>query len=152
MDYEIRLATDVDIPSALDLAWRMFVKYDAPDYGAEHTERMREAIEDRLKDLSIYNQRLLVVALADGKVVGMIETYGTERISLLFVDSEYQRKGIATALMSKVASELKKRGYDKIVLNSSPHGLSFYKRFGFTVVEEEKNPDTPWKTPMQYVL
>lgn len=152
MDYEIRLATAADIAPALDLAWRMFVKYDSPDYGVEHTERMREAIGDRLKDLSIYTQRLLVVALADGKVVGMIETYGTERISLLFVDSEYQRKGIATALMSKVASELKMRGYDKIVLNSSPHGLSFYKRFGFMVVEEEKNPDTPWKTPMQYVL
>ena len=152
MDYEIRLAAAADIAPALDLAWRMFVKYDSPDYGGEHTERMREAIEDRLKDLSIYTQRLLVVALADGRVVGMIETYGTERISLLFVDSEYQRKGIATALMSKVASELKKRGDDKIVLNSSPHGLSFYKRFGFTVVEEEKNPDTPWKTPMQYVL
>lgn len=51
MDYEIRLATADDIAPVLDLAWRMFVKYDAPDYGAEHTERMREAIEDRLKDL-----------------------------------------------------------------------------------------------------
>ena len=152
MDYEIRLATDADIAPALDLAWRMFVKYDSSDYGAEHTERMRQAIEDRLKDFSIYNQRLMVVALADGKVVGMIETYGTERISLLFVDSEYHRKGIATAMMRKVASELKARGYDKIVLNSSPHGLAFYKRFGFTVVEEEKNSDTPWKTPMQYIL
>ena len=152
MKYEIRLATADDIAPALDLAWRMFVKYDSPDYGAEHTERMRVAIEDRLKDLSIYNQRLLVVALADDKVVGMIETYGANRISLLFVDSEYQRKGIATAMMSKVASELKMSGYDKIVLNSSPHGLSFYKCFGFKVVEEEKNPDTPWKTPMQYVL
>ena len=152
MQYEIRFATEADIPSALDLAWRMFVKFDSPDYGVEHTERMREAIEDRLNDLSIYTQRLLVVALADGKVVGMIETYGTNRISLLFVDSEYQRKGIATALMSKIASELKKRGYDKIVLNSSPHGLAFYECFGFTVVEEEKNPATPWKTPMQYVL
>lgn len=152
MDYEIRMASDDDIAPALDLAWRMFVKFDAPDYGAEHTERMREAIEDRLKDLSIYTKRLLVVALVDGKVVGMIETYGTNRISLLFVDSEYQRKGIATSLMSKIASELKMRGYDKIVLNSSPHGLPFYKHFGFVVVEEEKNPDTPWKTPMSYIL
>ena len=152
MQYEIRFATEADIPSALDLAWRMFVKYDSPDYGAEHTERMREAIDDRLKDLSIYTQRLLLVALVDGKVVGMIETYGTNRISLLFVESEYQRKGIATALMSKIASELKMRGYDKIVLNSSPHGLPFYKHFGFVVVEEEKNPDTPWKTPMSYIL
>ena len=81
MDYEIRLATDADIAPALDLAWHMFVKYDSSDYGAEHTERMRQAIEDRLKDFSIYNQRLMVVALADGKVVGMIETYGTERIN-----------------------------------------------------------------------
>ena len=30
------------------------------------------------------------------------------------------------------------RGYDKIVLNSSPHGLPFYEHFGFTVEEEEK--------------
>ncbi len=152
MQCEIRFATEADIPSALDLAWRMFVKYDSPDYGAEHTERMRKAIDDRLKDLSIYTQRLLLVALVDGKVVGMIETYGTNRISLLFVESEYQRKGIATALMSKIASELKMRGYDKIVLNSSPHGLPFYKHFGFLVVEEEKNPDTLWKTPMLYIL
>ncbi len=152
MEYEIRLALENDIAPALDLAWRMFVKYDAPDYGAEHTERMRVAIEDRLKDLSIYNQRLLVVALVDGKVVGMIETYGTNRISLLFVDSEHQRKGIATAMMSKIAGELKIRGYDKIVLNSSPYGLAFYKHFGFVVDEDEKNPDTPWKTPMSYTL
>jgi len=152
MEYEIRLAMDADIAPALDLAWRMFVKYDSSDYGVEHTERMREAIEERLKDLSIYTQRLLVVALVAGKVVGMIETYGTNRISLLFVDSEHQRKGIATAMMSKIASELKMRGYDKIVLNSSPHGLSFYKYLGFIVEEEEKNPATPWKTPMFYTL
>ena len=152
MEYEIRLAMDDDIAPALDLAWRMFLKYDSIDYGVEHTERMLEAIEDRLKNLSIYAQRLMIVALVDGKVVGMLETYGTNRISLLFVDSEYQRKGIASAMMSKIANELKMRGYDKIVLNSSPHGLSFYEHFGFTVEDEEKNADTPWKTPMSYIL
>ena len=130
----------------------MFVMYDSQDYGVEHTERMRVAIEDRLKNLSIYSQRLMVVAVVDDKVVGMLETYGTNRISLLFVDSEYQRKGIATAMMSKIAGELKMRGYDKIVLNSSPYGLPFYKHFGFTVQEEEKNADTLWKTPMSYNL
>ena len=152
MEYEIRLATADDIPPALDLAWRMFVRYDSLDYGVEHTERMRVAIEDRLKNLSIYIQRLMVVALVDDKVVGMLETYGTNRISLLFVDSEYQRKGIATAMMRKIASELKMRGYDKIVLNSSPYGISFYIHFGFTVEDEEKNADTPWKTPMSFAL
>ena len=31
MEYEIRLAIDNDIAPALDLAWRMFVKYDSPE-------------------------------------------------------------------------------------------------------------------------
>ena len=31
MEYEIRLATADDIPPALDLAWRMFVRYDSLD-------------------------------------------------------------------------------------------------------------------------
>lgn len=53
-------------------------------------------------------------------------------------------------MMSRIARELKMRGYDKIVLNSSPHGLAFYEHFRFTVVDEEKNADTPWKTPMSY--
>lgn len=35
----------------------------------------------------------MVVALVDDKVAGMLETYGTNRISLVFVDSEYQRGG-----------------------------------------------------------
>ena len=152
MKYEIRMAQEEDLLPALDLAWRMFIKYDSLDYGVEHTERMRVAIENRLKDLSIYAQRLMVVALDDEKVVGMLETYGTNRISLLFVDGDYQRRGIATAMMNKIASELKMRGYENIVLNSSPYGLSFYKHFGFTVQEEEKNVDTPWKTPMSYIL
>ena len=115
-------------------------------------ERTKVAIEDRLKNLSIYNQRLMVIALVDDKVTGMLETYGTNRISLLFVDSEYQRKGIATAMMNKIANELKMRGYNKIVLNSSPYGLPFYEHFGFAVEDEEKNADTPWKIPMSYIL
>lgn len=43
-------------------------------------------------------------------------------------------------------------GYDKIVLNSSCYDLSLYEHFGFTVEDEEKNADTPWKTPMSYIL
>ena len=43
-------------------------------------------------------------------------------------------------------------GYDKIDLNSSPYGMKFYTKFGFTVNETEKKINTPWKTPMSYTL
>ena len=130
------------------------MEYDSLDYGPEHTERMRLSIEDRIANPDIYlsGKRLMFVALDDKKVIGIIETYGNNRISLMFVDRDYQRQGIATDLMNKMVCELKKSGFDKVVLNSSPNGLLFYKHFGFKIIETEKNIDTPWKTPMSYAL
>ena len=135
-------------------ALRVFMEYDSQDYGPEHTERMRLSIEERIANLDIYlsGNRLMFVALDDKKVIGIIETYGNNRISLMFIDSEYQRQGIATKLMRRMVYELKIRGFDKIVLNSSPNGLLFYRHFGFTIIETEKNINTPWKTPMSYTL
>ena len=148
-----RKATPEDVRPALDLALRVFMEYDAPDYGPEHADRMRLAIDDRITNPDIYlsGKRLMFVALDDKKVIGIIETYGNNRIALLFVDGNYQRQGIATELMSRIICELKMNGFDKIVLNSSPHGLPFYKHFGFIPIETEKNINTPWKTPMEYI-
>lgn len=154
MIYQIRKATAQDIKPALDLALRVFMEYDSLQYGPEHTERMRTAIKERLDHFDIYlsGKRLMFVALDSNKVIGIIETYGTNRISLMFVDNAYQRQGIATALMRSVACELKKTGYNEIVLNSSPYGVRFYTKFGFTINEAEKDPNTPWKTPMSYKI
>jgi GNAT superfamily N-acetyltransferase len=154
MNYQIRQATAEDIRPALDLALRVFMEYDSLDYGPEHTERMRLSIEERIAKSDIYysGNRLMFVALDDKKVIGIVETYGNNRISLMFVDRDYQRQGIATELMSRIVYELKMSGFDKIVLNSSPNGLLFYKHFGFTINETEKNINTPWKTPMSYTI
>ena len=155
MNFQIRQATAEDIRPALDLALRVFMEDDSQDYGPEHTQRMRISIEERIANLDIYlpGNRLIFVALDDNKkVIGIIETYGNNRISLMFVDSEYRRQGIATELMRRMVHELKIRGFDKIVLNSSPNGLLFYRHFGFTIIETEKNINTPWKTPMSYPL
>lgn len=154
MNYQIRQATAEDIRPALDLALRVFIEYDSLNYGPEHTERMRSAIEERFANLDIYlpGNRLMLVALDDKKIIGIIETYGNNRISLMFVDGDYQSQGVATELMNRMACELKMKGFDKIVLNSSPNGLLFYKHFGFTIIETEKNINTPWKTPMSYSI
>ncbi|MDD4496058.1 MAG: GNAT family N-acetyltransferase [Eubacteriales bacterium] len=157
MSYIYRKAKPEDVRPALDLALDVFMEFDAPDYGPEHTERMRLSIEDRINNFDDYllDERLMFVALDHIKVVGVIETYGNSyqknRIGLMFVNSNYQRQGIATELMNLAICELKMSGYDKIALNSSPHGLPFYTHYGFTPVVTEKNINTPWKTPMEYI-
>ena len=151
-----RKAATVDIRPALELALKVFLEYDASDYGTEHTERMRKSIDERIVNQDNYFSagRLMYVALDDIKVVGIIETYGKEhqenRVALMFVDGNYQREGIGTELMSRIVCDVKMKGHEKLVLNSSPYGLPFYRHFGFIPIEAEKNINTPWKTPMEY--
>ena len=96
------MTTDDDIVQALDLARCMFLKYDSPDYGVEHTERMRAAIEDRLNDSSIYCQRLHWWM---GKWQECWKHMERTGVLLLFVEGGYRHKGIA--MMRKIAEELK---------------------------------------------
>ncbi|HZK39692.1 MAG TPA: GNAT family N-acetyltransferase [Clostridia bacterium] len=157
MSYIYRKAMPKDVRPALDLALKVFMEFDAPDYGTEHTKRMQLSIEDRINNFDDYllDERLMFVALDNKKIVGMIETYGKSyqknRVALMFVDSNYQRQGIATELINRTICELKMSGYDKIMLNSSPNGLPFYTHYGFIPAVTEKNINTPWKTPMGYI-
>jgi 8-oxo-dGTP pyrophosphatase MutT (NUDIX family)/GNAT superfamily N-acetyltransferase len=91
----------------------------------------------------------MFVALADGKIVGMVaERNG--HIWLLFVDGAFHRQGIATALMRDIVCALKLKGYNEISLNSSPYGLPFYQHFGFQQAGEVKNEYGCIVTPMTY--
>lgn len=70
----------------------------------------------------------------NGQIVGfvaMVDTY----VGVLFVESEYEGKGFAKALLNKVnslESELVTSAYSK-----NQDGRSFYERHGFVPLKEE---------------
>ena len=75
------------------------------------------------------------VADEDGSLVGFAtwaETAGTIELEDLFVDPEYMRRGIATALVTRIADVLRARGVDRLEVTANPHALGFYRGFGFT--------------------
>ena len=150
-----RKATANDINPALDLALRIFMEYEAPEYEPEGAINFHTQIEDKKAnpDMYLMSKRLMFVALDNDKIVGIIESRDISsigHIAMLFVDGEYHRKGIATELTNKMVCELKLCGFDKITVNSSPYGLSFYRNFGFTPTETEQKKDGFIFTPMAY--
>ena len=75
------------------------------------------------------------VAEEDGAVVGFatwIEADGTADLEDLFVDPEWMRRGIATALVNRIADVLRARGADGLDVIANPHALGFYRAAGFT--------------------
>lgn len=49
----------------------------------------------------------------------------------LFVDPDYRRRGIAAALVRRIAEVLRARGAERLYVTANPHALEFYRAAGF---------------------
>lgn len=138
-----------DWEPAMELAWRTFLKYEAPVYTKEGVDNFLCFIsEERLYKMFLAGEYLLFVAKRDAKIVGMIGVRSGHHISLLFVDEKYHKQGIGRSLVLTVANELRSRRCDLITVNASPYGLPFYKRLGFMETDEVKFTDGITYYPM----
>ena len=74
------------------------------------------------------------VAEEDGSVVGFAtwaEAGGTVELEDLFVDPGWRRRGIATALVSRIVDVLRARGVQCLEVTANPHAQEFYNAAGF---------------------
>jgi ribosomal protein S18 acetylase RimI-like enzyme len=76
-----------------------------------------------------------VAALIDSKVVGTGSLDGNE-VTTVFVDPDYQQRGIGRTIMGELERYAKSQGLRKIILNSSITALGFYKKLDYALVEE----------------
>lgn len=147
-----RIATPGDIGPAFDLALRVFMEFEALIDEAKAVEFLREDFARKKKrpDIWITGGRLMYVALDNNIVVGMADARGNGHIQSFYVDSAYHRRCIGTVLLNHMVCELKMRGFNKITLDSSPYGLPFYLKYGFTPTGVEQKTDGFIGTPMAY--
>ena len=74
------------------------------------------------------------VAEEDGLLVGFatwIDAGGTIELEDLFVHPGWMRRGIATALVNRIADVLRARGAERLEVTANPHVLGFYRAVGF---------------------
>ena len=92
----------------------------------------------------------MFVAVADGKIVGMITLRDSTHISLLFVDERYHRRGIGRALLEYLKDYMRQEmGECRVTVNASPYGVEFYHRLGFRDLRPEEKKDGIIYTPME---
>ena len=77
------------------------------------------------------------VAEEDGSVVGFATwagadgADGTVELEDLFVDPGWRRRGIGTALVSRIVDVLRARGVQALEVTANPHAQGFYSAAGF---------------------
>ncbi len=81
------------------------------------------------------NEGRTQVADENGSVVGFAtwtDADGVVELEDLFVDPDWMRRGIATALVKGIADILRARGVERLEVTANPHAMGFYGAVGFT--------------------
>lgn len=147
----IRTINENEWEEAMNLAWDTFILYEAPEYTKEGITSFRNFVRDPiLKTLFIEGKYSVLAAFNNNIIVGIIGVRNETHISLLFVDSEYHKKGIARRLVEKTFERTyEKYGKREMTVNSSPYAVGFYHKMGFVDTDIEQTTDGIRYTPMK---
>lgn len=117
-----------------ELIKRVFDEFVAPDYSEEGNRFFNDWINPKSIAERQQNGRNIHLAFCESILVGMIEIRDKNHISLLFVDKNYHRLGIAKKLLLKSITNCIKiyPEIDLFLVNASPYSIPIYKKLGFT--------------------
>ena len=153
--FTVKALNEEDLNEALELVWRVFLVFEAPAYPKEGVDTFREYIKypDALRNMKT-GELFFLGCFFQGKIVGVIALRGQmSHISLLFVQKEYHRQGIARRLMDAALEYARGSAVTCITVNSSPYAVKAYERLGFMATDGERKENgilyTPMKRPVE---
>ena len=149
----IKLIEIDDLKLALDLVNEVFSEFVAVGYSQQGKDTFNAYLENKYEDVIAGMQsgnKKLWGYFIDEEIVGVIGTRDVTHISLMFVDKNYHRQGIATKLFDTVLAELKSNHENEyITVNSSPYAVEVYEHLGFAKTDEQQEKDGMIFVPMK---
>ena len=139
------ITEEQDIKAALELAMRVFMIFEAPEYPKEGIESFKAFLSSKeyIEKLTFFG------AFDNDRLIGIISTrlLGSH-IALFFVDKEYQGQGVGRLLFNKVIEEC---CMERLTVNSSPYAAEIYRHFGFNDDMSEQITGGIRYIPMTYI-
>lgn len=129
---------------ALNIAWSVFLEFEAPDYSNEGINTFRKFLdnEEEINKLKMFG------AYEAGELVGLIATRNDgSHIALFFVHKGYQKRGIGRKLFEEI---LQGNDSKEITVNSSPFAVEIYRKLGFVETDKEHTRDGLRYIPMKF--
>jgi predicted GNAT family N-acyltransferase len=116
-----------------DLVFRTFSEFIAPHYSRAGILEFLKYIRPGSLLGRLQKEHFVLLATAQRKMIGIIEVRGKSHISLLFVDKQFQKMGVAKELLRRTLRICLKEKPDlsKITVNASPNSVEIYKHLGF---------------------
>ena len=144
-----------ELPETLALVRKVFDEFEAPYYSEEGVTSFYKFIDlNNMSEQYSSGSLYFYGCFVNDIIVGMIAVKDFVHISLLFVDKQYHKQGIAKKLFNAVLKTCQEKNpsLKTITVNSSPYAVDVYHKFGFSDVSSEQVMDGIRFTPMELKL
>lgn len=151
MGFHIRAIESNEIHAAANLVARVFEESVAPLYGSVGIrEFMSYASTEAFVQRLSANHLAFVAVDESGRVAGIVELRDHRHVSLLFVEPASQRKGLGRGLVTAAIDACQEANpyLERLTVNASPNSVGAYERFGFGVMEPEREANGIRFVPM----
>jgi predicted GNAT family N-acyltransferase len=143
---EIREITKEGLPAALDLIWKVFLEFEAPEYSQEGVDEFKRYIDQQAEELTLK----VYGAFGLDELIGVIATRNEgSHISWFFVKKKNHGQGVGKNLFEHIVALCNS---DFITVNSSPYAVKIYRRLGFTETSDEQVTNGIRYVPMAYII
>lgn len=129
----IRLMREGEERGVCDMVHKVFDLSVAPLYTEKGRRSFKDYADPEEMSARVNTDHFVLLAIAGGDIVGMVEIRRHRHVSLLFVAPGFQGKGVGGLLLEK-AVELCRKTHPQLremTVNSSPNALRAYERMGF---------------------
>ncbi len=137
--YNIRPMTVQDIPECQALFRSTVLTVNSKDYTKEEVSDWAscgDSIEHWEELFSMHNY---IAALdREGHIIGFSSMNTDGYLHSMFVHKDWQRKGVATFLLSEVEKMARGYGMRKVSVEVSITALPFFEKCGYKVLKEQK--------------
>ena len=119
---------------------QVFNDFVAQLYEHEEVEEFTRYADAKLMAKRVQSNHFILIAEANGKMIGAIEIRNFNHISLLFVSREKQHQGIGRQLLREALIIARQHEPDltEVAVHSSPNAVDAYKKLGFHTAGPEK--------------
>lgn len=145
------LVEELPESGAMELVWRVFQVYEAPDYSEEGILNFQAAIAPAAMQTRMRERGIKIWGSYDGeRIVGVIAARAVH-VHLLFVDGSYHRQGIARALYNTARQHfIRQNGVRQMTVNASPYAHVAYQHLGFVDTGEAQTVNGLRFIPMKH--
>lgn len=137
--YRIRPMTVLDIPECQTLFRSTVLIVNSKDYTKEEVEDWASCGDSVEHWKELFAKNNYIGALDEqGNIIGFSSMNTEGYLHSMFVHKDWQRKGVATMLLSEVEKMARGYGAHKISVEVSITARPFFEKRGYKVVKEQK--------------